>query len=201
MKSLKRNAVIVVVLLFVCAAVYLNWSYNNQWGAADKGMVKAEDAAMAQADRQYEAAILGEDENAEVGADGQDYDGGSPIVSDYFASARLTRQQSRDEALGLLQQAASAETASQEIIDSAMNGIAVMAGYSMREMQIENLLIAKNFDECVVFLSADICTIAVPAPIEGLSEAAVARITDTVMTETGMSATQIKVIEVKNDFE
>ena len=200
MKSLKRNAVIVVVLLFVCAAVYLNWSYNNQWGAADKAMVNAEDAAMLQADKEYEAAILKGREDVETDAGGGD-EQGSAIMSDYFASARLTRQQSRDEALGLLQQAASAETASQEIIDSAMNGIAVMAGYSMREMQVENLLIAKDFDECVVSLSADTCTIAVPAPIEGLSAAAVARITDIVMTETGLSATQIKVIEVKNDLE
>ena len=200
MKSLKRNAVIVVVVLFVCAAVYLNWSYNNQWGAADKAMVNAEDAAMLQADKEYEAAILKGREDVETDAGGGN-ERGSAIVSDYFASARLTRQQSRDEALGLLQQAASAETASQEIIDSAMNGIAVMAGYSMREMQVENLLIAKDFDECVVFLSADTCTIAVPAPIEGLSAAAVARITDIVMTETGLSATQIKVIEVKNDLE
>ena len=35
---------IVTVLLFVCAAVYLNWSYNNRWGAADSDMAAAEDA-------------------------------------------------------------------------------------------------------------------------------------------------------------
>ena len=200
MKNLKRNAVIVVVLVFVCAAVYLNWSYNNRWGAADKAMVNAEDAAKAQADRDYEAAILGGGENIEADAPETNEDGGA-VVSDYFASARLTRQQSRDEALGLLQQAASAETASQEIIDSAMNAITTMAGYSLQEMQIENQLIAKDFDECVVFMSSDGCTVAVPSPPEGLSEAAVARVTDTVMSETGLPATAIRITEIKTEYE
>ena len=30
MKNWKRNAVTAVVLMFVCAGVYLNWSYNQQ---------------------------------------------------------------------------------------------------------------------------------------------------------------------------
>ena len=47
MKKVKRNIIIAAVLLFVCAAVYLNWSYNNSWGAADPAMVKAEDENMA----------------------------------------------------------------------------------------------------------------------------------------------------------
>ena len=28
MKKTKRNIAIIVVLLFVCAAIYFNWSYN-----------------------------------------------------------------------------------------------------------------------------------------------------------------------------
>ena len=149
MKKVKRNIIIAAVLLFVCAAVYLNWSYNNSWGAADPAMVKAEDENM---------ASLGTDTDAEP-------------ASDYFAQARLTRQTSRDEALGLLQTAASAESASQETIDSAMNAIAAMANWSMLETQLENTLIAKDFSDCVVYISGEGVTVAVPAPAEGLSEA------------------------------
>ena len=50
MKNIKRNITIASVLLLVCAAVYLNWSYNNRWGEADAAMVKAEDAAVRAAD-------------------------------------------------------------------------------------------------------------------------------------------------------
>lgn len=173
---LKRNIVIVTVLLLVCAAVYLNWSYNNSWGEADSAMVKAEDEAMAAANK---GGLVTE-------------------VSDYFAEARLTRQTSRDEALTLLQTAAAGEGASQETIDSAMNAIAAMATWSMQESQIENLLIAKDFDECVVYMTESGVTVAVPAPAEGLSEAAVARITETITSETDYNATQINVIEIRN---
>jgi len=39
--------------------------------------------------------------------------------------------------------------------------------------------------------------VAVPAPAEGLSAAAVARITDTITGETDFSASQLKIIEVR----
>lgn len=190
MKNLKRNIVIITVLLFVCAAVYLNWSYNNQWGDADDAMVAAEDAAMAAADAEYTATLDEELAAKETGTEDDN-------LSDYFAQARLTRQQSRDEALSLLETAASAETASQEVIDSAMDEISVMASWSMQESQIENLLIAKDFADCIVFISDDGVTVAVPAPAEGLSQAAVARITETITSETDFTAAQLQVIEIK----
>ena len=54
MNKVKRNVITVTVLLVVCAAVYLNWSYNNRWGTADQAMVEAEDAAMEQAEEEYQ---------------------------------------------------------------------------------------------------------------------------------------------------
>lgn len=72
-----------------------------------------------------------------------------------------------------------------------------MATCSMKEAQIENLLLAKDFSECVVYISNDSITVAVPAPAEGLSEEAVARITDVICTETEYDASQLNIIEVK----
>lgn len=187
-QNLKKNIVIATVLLFVCAAVYLNWSYNSKWGDADSEMVSAEDNAMDAAEQEYLSAI-------------SDMEMENEMTSSYFAEARLTRQQSRDEALGLLETAASSENASQETIDSAMDSIAAMATWSMQEAQIENLLLAKDFEDCVVYMSSDGVTVAVPAPVEGLSEAAVARITDTITTETDYTASQIKVIEIRDTAE
>ena len=184
--NLKRNIVMAAVLLFVCAAVYLNWSYNSQTGVADPAMVAAEDAAMAAAEEAEYLETSAEEEAADES------------VSPYFATARLTRQQSRDEALSLLETAAASESASQETIDSAMSSIATMATWSMQEAQIENLLLAKDFTDCVVYISAEGVTVAVPAPADGLSEAAVARITDVITGETDFEASQLKLIEIKD---
>ena len=185
-KNLKRNIVMAAVLLFVCAAVYLNWSYNRKMGDADSAMVRAEDEAMEAANEKYLETLAEEEQSAESG-------------SAYFASARLTRQQSRDEALGLLETAAAGEGASQETIDAAMESITAMATWSLQEAQIENLLLAKDFDDCVVYMSAEGVTVAVPAPADGLSEAAVARITDTITGETDFTAGQLKIIEVRDE--
>lgn len=179
MKHLKRNITIVIVLIFVCTAVYLNWSYNNSWGKADSAMVEAEDAEMLKADEAYMEA-----------------NGKGKSASDYFAEARLNRQVSRDEALELLQTAAASDDASQETIDSAIDAISAMANYSMQETQLENLLIAKDFSDCVVYMTEDSITVAVPAPSGGLSAASVARITEVVTSETGYSASQLHVIEI-----
>lgn len=170
MKKAKRSIIIATVLVFVCAAVYLNWSYNNR--------------------RDDTAGVMNTDEEQQTAQDTQADD-------DYFAQARLTRQTSRDEALTLLETAASGEGASQDTIDSAMDAIAAMAQWSMMETQIENLLIARDFADCVAYMTDDGVTVAVPAPAEGLSEADVARITETITAETDYDASQLRVIEIK----
>ena len=178
MKNRKRNLTMLAVMMFVCAAVALNWSYNSHWGKPDAEMVYAEDEAMAAAQTDFARSL-------------------TTAGTEYFAEARLTRQVSRDEALELLQTAASSEAASQETIDSAMNAISRMAACSMQEAQIENLLLAKNFADCVVYIGTDKVTVAVPAPMEGLSDEAVARITDVICTETNYRPAQLSIIEVK----
>ena len=176
-KTKKRNLTLLAVLMFVAAAVLLNYSYNQRWGKPDAELVEAVDGGIeAAAERTQKMAASS---------------------SGYFSEARLTRQVSRDEALQLLQSAASADCASQETIDSAMNAIAAMATCSMQETQIENLLLAKNFADCVVYIGNDTVTVAVPAPLDGLSEESVAQITDVICSETEYDAAQLNIIEVK----
>ena len=94
-KNLKRNLILAAVLFFVCGAAYLNWSFNNKWGRADSAMARAEDAMTAALEENYGMTLAGGiDESAE-----------------YFAQARLTRQESRDAAMALLETAACAENA------------------------------------------------------------------------------------------
>ena len=209
---LKRNILIAAVLLLVCAAAFLNWSYNQRWGDGNSAMADAED--------EMTTAV-----NAADGAPEENVSAALPAsVSGYFSEARLTRQQSRDQALSLLETAACAESASQDVIDSAMNEITVMANWSLLESKIENELLAKDFADCVVYLSSQGCTVAVPSGADGLTEvftsgddfealtaqylpdyyncsndnAVVAQITDAVLSNTEMTAAAINVIEVRN---
>ena len=185
----KRNLTVLTVVLFVAAAVYFNWSYNQQFGAADADMVMAEDDAMKKAGIKPEQASEKENEGDEP----------EEPVSDYFAQARLTRQQSRDEALNLLEAVSSEDGASQETIDSAMTTIAAMASDSMTETRIENLLLAKGYADCVAYITGDSISVAVPSPADGLTAAQVAAITDIITSDTDFAAAQLKVVEVKSD--
>ncbi len=172
-RNLKRNIVVAAVLVFVGSAVYPNWSDNSKWGVANTVMAEHGDAAMAAAQQDYMA------------------------VSAYFAQARLSRQQTRDEALALLEMACAQEAVSQEVIDESMRQISSMAEWNLTESVMENELLAKNFADCVVFASADGVTVAVPAPAEGLSEAQVAQITETVVSSSDFTVGELNILEIK----
>ena len=193
MKNLKRNLTIVVVLLFICAAVGLNWSYNNKWGTSKEAYAEAEDAAMEKANTEYAASLEDEKKDEETGKtekkestketekkETKTTENEEAGGSDYFSSARLTREQSRDEATALLQETASSDSASQEVIDAAVEEISAMASWTMQEAQLENMILSKDFADCIVFINSDTVTVAVPAPEEGLSEADVARVMETI---------------------
>ena len=194
MKMIKRNAVIITAVAFLGVAVYLNWSYGKNEDEAAAGLEKSSGEAVVNdyAEQGEEIGLFYEPEE-EMQAAAAIYDD----VSDYFATARLTRQQARDSAISILKESTELENATQEAIDGAMAEMSVMAGFSMDEVEIETLIKAKGFAECVVFLDDDSVTVAVSAPEEGLSSSAVSKITDIILAETGLSAEQIKIIEVK----
>ena len=190
----KRNAVVVAIVLFVGAAVYLNWSYNSQTGEA------GEDGEPGKVLGQTEL-VNGEQDGEDALADGEN--SASPAPSQgtqesqtgYFASARLNRQQARDNALELLQQAAADASADQTLIDEANASIQAMATYTMSEAQAENLITAKGYGECVCFLSEDSASVVVSTLENGLTDSDTARIVEIVMETTGLEASQIKIIE------
>ncbi len=194
MKIFKRNAIIITVILFVCVAVYLNWSYNKKGTVNDESMA-ALDTAEGENTLDSESGLFF-DEAASAEAEeaiGTNISAGT----NYFANARLTRQQARDSAVSTLSEAAKLENASQEAIDQALASITVLANYEVSEAEIEALIMAKGFDECVVFLNDNSAIVTVSTPSAGLSQSDVARITDIVLSETALTTEQIKIIEVK----
>ena len=197
MKVWKRNAVVAAIVLFVCVAVYLNWSYQKEGGdAAETGKTLGEAALVS---GQTADPLLGGTQTAQPGASGSPSPTGAAQASgsDYFASARLNRQQARDNALSLLQEAAEDEKADQSSVDQANAAIQTMADYTMTEAQIENLITAKGYADCVAFLGEDSISVVVSAMENGMTDADAARIGEIVMEQTGLKADQIKIIEAE----
>lgn len=192
----KRNAVVVAIVLFVGAAVYLNWSYNRQ-ATADGANGENNGKVLGQA-----TLVNGEDGEASGSANPEATSSGSPegqgsASSGYFASARLNRQQARDSALELLQQAAADASAQQSVVDEANASIQAMAASTMSEAQVENLVTAKGYGDCVCFISDNSVSVVVSATADGLTENDITKILEIVMEETGLGADKIKIIEAE----
>ena len=74
--------------------------------------------------------------------------------------------------------------------------IEALASSALAEAQIENMITAKGYDDCVVFLSNDSVSVVVSSQTDGLQTEDIARITDIVKQETGLPASAIKILEV-----
>ena len=179
----KRNAVVATMMVLVGSAVLLNWKYSGQEAA--------------EVVRETGTKILGE----ATLVSGQEHSEGVPeseetvyTGGDYFASARLTRQQARDHALSLLQEAAGQEGADTETLSEASESIQVLAAYTLQEAQIENLVTAKGYTDCVAFMGEDGISIVVSKEEGELAAEDVARITDIAMSETGLRASCVKIM-------
>ena len=194
----KRNAVVVAIVLFVGAAVYLNWSYSSQTGEGGErtdqpGKVLGQSELVnGEEDGEGDAVLTGGNTASPQPSQGQE---GQESQTGYFSSARLNRQQARDNALALLQEAAADASADQTLIDEANASIQAMADYTMSEAQAENLITAKGYGECVCFLSEDSASVVVSTLENGLTDSDTARIVEIVMETTGLEASQIKIIE------
>ena len=188
MKVWKKNMVAAAVLVTVCAGIYVNWFYTEQ--AATAQLEGTLDVEKVMSD---DALVLSEDMEA-ISA-GEEVD---TTASDYFAAVRLSRQQARDNAVNLLQEAMSyedVETGSKDV-ESAME-LEQIIQTALSEAQIESLIIAKGYADCVAYMSGEGISVAVASPEGGLQQADVAVIADIVMTQSDYSLEDIRVVEVQ----
>ena len=116
-------------------------------------------------------------------------------ADDYFAAVRLSRQQARDDAIHLLQEAAAYDGGSKEA--EASRDLEDIVETALSEAQIESLVIAKGYADCVAYMSGDGISVAVAAPEGGLQQQDVAVIADVVMSQSPYTLDSIRVVEVK----
>ena len=182
MKIWKKNLVAAAILVTVCAGIYVNWLYTEQ--SMPKDLTDTLDAEKVMSD---DALVLRDD--GTLLADSQ-----VNTATDYFAAVRLSRQQARDNAIGLLQEAAGQENADQSVVNEVSQGIQVLASYTMKEAQVENLVTAKGYKECVAFMGDDGISVVVSTDSGELTEEDVAKITDIAVSETGLSVSDVKIM-------
>ena len=177
MKTWKKNVMAAAVLVTVCAGIYLNWHYTENQSTAD-----LTDTLDAQKVLSSDTLVMASDTE-------------TTTVSDYFAAVRLSRQEARDSAVSLLQEAMSyadstAATESSVYLDEIVQ-------VALCEAQIESLVIAKGYTDCVAYISENGISVAVATPEGGMQPEDVAVIADIVISQSEFSMDDIRVVEVQ----
>lgn len=187
MKVWKKNLVAAAVLVTVCAGIYVNWLYTEDTATVSLSQTLDEEKVMGE-----DTLVLSPD-MAAIAA-GEDV---QTTASDYFAAVRLSRQQARDSAVNLLQEAM-AYTGSENTkdVESAME-LENIVQTALSEAQIESLVIAKGYQDCVAYMSAEGISVAVASPEGGLQDGDVAVIADIVMAQSEYTLDDIRVVEVQ----
>ena len=168
-KSVK-SAVVIIAVLLIGMAVYLNyrWFYDpiESLGYGDNNM----------------------DSNQ---SDSEQTD--SPTAeNDYFSATALSRAQARDEAIDVLKLVTEDEEASAEAKAEAAAKISKIAVDIQNETNIETLVKAKGFEECVAIIADDAASVIVKA--ESLQANEAAQILAIVYETTGINPENISII-------
>ena len=170
-KTWKRNLIAAGVLLVVCAGIYLNWYAGHS--AADL----------------TETLVLQQEQGDALVTPVQQ----TGTQAEYFAQMRLSRQTARDEAVELLQETiayADGDAASSAKLEGIISD-------ALAESQIESLIVAKGYQDCVAYISEDGISVAVAAPEDGLTQSDVALLSDIVLSQTSCKLSDIRVIGVE----
>lgn len=182
MKAWKRNAIIAGVLVLVCAGIYLNWLYSGS--TPDLTQTLDADKVLG------ESTLVMNQSSAEAQAVNAQQTG-----DEYFAQMRLSRQTARDDAVTLLQET----IAYAEGEDTGLSGrqLEKIVSDALAESEIESLVIAKGYRDCVAYISEDGISLAVASPESGLTESDVSLLADIVMSQTDYSLSDIRVVGVE----
>ena len=177
----KKNLVIIGSFAVVAVALIIGISVYNR--SNDKGFDYSQGTGM-------------QDVNSETGKQTEKDDNGNnknESVDTYFSSVELDRKRTRDEALEVLQSVVDNVSASEEAKTQAIAEIAAIAKTMDTEANIETLIEAKGFEECVAVINNDSANIVVKS--DGLQAAQISQINEIVYEQAGISPVNIKIIQ------
>jgi stage III sporulation protein AH len=111
----------------------------------------------------------------------------------FFATALIDRERARGEALEVLVNITEDETASETAKEEAFHQMERIANETSWEIDIENLVKAMGFEECVAIINDNTANVVVES--SGLSAGQIAQIKEIVFLEASIQPKDVKIIE------
>lgn len=178
-KQCKRSLILALSLVIICAAVFLNW----RLGAGD-GSIEGIVAANGDGDT---ARNIGDSVEVDTKPSEKEAE------DDYFSTSIINRERVREEAIATLREIAESDEAQADTKKDALDRMTSLAEDMTGEVNIENLVMAKGFANCVAVINGDSVDVIVRS--DGLMPSEVAQIRDIVIEQTGAEAQNIRIIE------
>jgi len=189
-KKTKKNRMIVlkkkqlaaaILIMLVAVAGYLNHSFR--YDIADPDAIAVYNEA---AKKLGEAQMV----NTEETTPKED----TVAVNGYFSEARMEREIKRDESIDTLLELINADGADVAAKEVAQEQIQEIAGYTEKEVTMENMIKAKGYQDAVVFMGENLISVAVFST--GLNEVDAAVISDIATSVTGYTADKVNIVEI-----
>ncbi|MBQ2757788.1 MAG: SpoIIIAH-like family protein [Clostridia bacterium] len=166
-RPLRRQIVIACAMLLIAAALVLNFTLFGEKAAPVDPDVEAGDGA-------------GDSTDTNTDVDG------------YFSATQVSRQRARDEALLVLQGVVDNENADEATKTGALLEISQLAKEMEAEANIEAMVVAKGFAQCVAIVNDDSCSVVVKS--EGLMSSQISQINEIVYEQTGILPSGVRII-------
>ena len=179
MKAGKRNLIIACAVVLIGGAVWLNWLFfsNNDDGYDYTG----------------NTGMSGELDNSKNPTSGGNTDVSNTDTDSYFATAQVSRQRARDEALEVLNAVIENANATEQVKAEAVAEITKISLEMEQEADIESLLVSKGFEKCVAVINGDTASIVVKCS-ETLTPAQLAQINASVYEVSGIEPVNITIV-------
>ena len=196
-----RKATAITLAAALVIAVYLNWQYAR----TDTGIAADEEAQVVSAEPvQSDTVLDGLPTEAEAVSSANKNYGEAQLVSvannsgsKFFEEARLKRTKAHDEAMDSIQKALKSASLSTEEKKEYTSQLTGNLADLNAENEIETLVKAKGFADCLCFLQSGRADLTVMTSGDALTAAQVAQIRDIVLSKSSVTAQNITVVEVK----
>lgn len=218
-KQAGRGMTMLALTAALGAAVYLNWSFSQQTPQTISADDAAQDAVSVSAEADADAQsvqgkaedtvavydpLAAEDETVSQETADKNY-GEAQLVSvsedtgdEFFESARLSREKSQDEALDTIEKTLKNSSLSDEEKQTMTDTLKAQITNIETESELETLIKAKGFVDCVVMLDGTSANVTVMTENDALTAAEVTKIRDIILSKCSeIKAQDITVVEVK----
>lgn len=218
----KKHIILASLVLILGTAVYLNWTFSNQSGDLDlttelTGENETEETA-ANDETDFDEELLFDSEDGENPAlmskgeteaeetngeaetekhlgDAEFVNAKSIADENYFAMAKLARDKGRDLSIQTIGAILDDENLTEADKKEATQKAMTLTDIIEAETAIENLVKAKGFSECMVYLGEETASVVVKT--DGLDEQTATQIKNIVVTETNIKGENVSITEIK----